>query len=154
MSRSSRFRMIPGASRPALGLALVLGALLGVAPGLVACGDDDGHDQPDAGPAVLHHVGAAELHGWLEAKDFLLINVHVPNAGEITGTDTHIVYSDTDALAAYIGSDLDAKVVLYCLTDGMTSVAGPALVERGYRQIYVLDGGMNAWTAAGYTLDP
>jgi rhodanese-related sulfurtransferase len=36
----------------------------------------------------------------------------------------------------------------------MSAVAGNALVARGYRGVSELAGGMEAWTAAGYALDP
>jgi len=117
--------------------------------GLDAGGDSAGDElQP-----VLHSITVEELHAALADKDFLLINVHVPREGEIPGTDTHIAYTDIDALAAYIGA-LDTETVLYCKTDKTSLLAGQALVERGYTAIYYLEGGMNAWQAAGYQLDP
>ncbi|MFH2008505.1 MAG: rhodanese-like domain-containing protein [bacterium] len=123
----------------ALGITLLLAA--------AGCGDDNPDPQ-------LGTITPAELNDALQAKDFLLINVHVPNAGEIPGTDTHIPYDDIEALVAYIGTDLDTPVVIYCLSDTMTLIAGPELVDRGYRDVRYLTGGMTAWTQAGYTLDP
>ena len=108
----------------------------------------------DAGQATLGLLTAVELHAALAAKDFLLIDVHTPRAGVVPGTDTSIPFSDVNALAAYIGADLDKKVVLTCLSGGMSDSAGKALIARGYRSVRHLQGGMTAWTAAGYTLDP
>lgn len=108
----------------------------------------------DAGPASLGVMTAAELHAALVAKDFLMTDVHIPRAGVIPGTDTSIPYTDVDGLAAYLGPDLDTRVVLTCRSDYMSGVAGAALVARGYRAVRHLQGGMNAWVAAGYTLDP
>ena len=113
------------------------------------CGDDGNGQDPQLGT-----ITPAELDTALQAKDFLLINVHIPHAGEVPGTDTHIPFDDIDALVAYIGTDLDTPVIIYCLSDGMTLIAGPELVARGYRDIRYLSGGMTAWTQAGYTLDP
>ena len=109
---------------------------------------------PDAGQATLGLITATELHTALATKDFLLIDVHTPRAGVVPGTDTSIVFTDVNGLAAYIGADLDKKVVLTCLSAGMSDSAGKALAKRGYRAILNLQGGMTAWTAAGYTLDP
>ncbi len=115
----------------------------------------DDSSTPDASPQpTLHPMSPQELHAALGSKDFLLVNVHIPDAGEIPGTDTHIPYTDVDAMVAYIGADLGVKVVIYCLTDHMALIAGPSLVQRGYLNIYYLQGGMNAWVAAGFTLDP
>lgn len=105
-------------------------------------------------PAALGVVTVAELHAELAAKDFLLVDVHIPHAGVIPGTDASIPYTDPDAIAALVGAELDQPVVLTCLSGPMSVTAGDALVARGYRAVRWLQGGMNAWTAAGYPLDP
>ena len=110
---------------------------------------------PDAGAATLGMISVADLNTILGngTKDFLLINVHHPYQGDIAGTDQDILYTDTNALSAYIGADLDRKVVVYCMSNYMSGIAGNALVARGYRAIRYLDGGMGAWKSAGYTLE-
>jgi len=99
-------------------------------------------------------VSAKALHDELAAKDFLLVNVHKPDEGEIPGTDAHLTYADVPAIAAWIGPDLMTRVVIYCKSNYMANVAGPALVAKGYCNVRYLDGGMNGWVAAGYALDP
>jgi rhodanese-related sulfurtransferase len=105
-------------------------------------------------PATLGVITVAELSAELAAKDFVMIDVHIPHAGVVPGTDASIAYTDPDAIAAFVGADLDRKVVLTCLGGPMSVTAGDALVARGYRAVRWLQGGMNAWTAAGYALDP
>ena len=134
-----------------------LAALVAVA--FSACVDDAAPSNADTagGDAAVPALGvmsAAELHAALVAKDFVMIDVHVPPAGVIPGTDTRIAYTDIDAIAAYLGADLDTRVVLTCRSDRMSAEAGAALVARGYRAVRHLAGGMNAWVAAGYALDP
>ncbi len=138
-----------------------LGLMLALGPwALTAC--DNNHDaSPDGGtspdsqtPPELHAITPGELDAALADKDFLLINVHIPYEGEVPGTDTHIPYTDIDGLVDYIGPDLTTPVVIYCKSDYMTDIAGPELVTLGYRAITYLSGGMNAWVAAGFTLDP
>jgi len=106
----------------------------------------------DLAPATLAEMSPQQLHTALTSKDFLLIDVHYPNAGSIPGTDARIAYDNIPALLNFIGPNLDTKVVLTCLSGGMSKSAGNALVARGYRNISELQGGMSAWTAAGYTL--
>jgi phage shock protein E len=106
----------------------------------------------DLAPATLGEISPQQLHAALANKDFLLIDVHTPNAGSIPGTDARIAYTDISALVVFIGPDLDTKVVLTCLMGGMSKSAGNALVALGYRNISELTGGMSAWTAAGYSV--
>jgi rhodanese-related sulfurtransferase len=151
--------------RPLLRLSLGLLLCLGTGT-LIAC-DNPSDESPDASappdsnvspdseaPPELHSMAPAELDTALVNKDFVLINVHIPYEGEIPGTDTHIAFTDVDALVAYIGPDPNTAAVLYCKTDYMADIAGPELVARGYRAITTLSGGMNAWVSAGFSLDP
>jgi rhodanese-related sulfurtransferase len=108
----------------------------------------------DGVAATLGSLTVDELHAALPNKDFLLINVHVPDAGEIPGTDKHLTYADVPAIAAYIGTDLGRKVVVYCYSEGMSVPAGQGLVALGYRDVRYLVGGMTAWKAAGYPFTP
>ena len=106
----------------------------------------------DLAPATLGEISPQQLNAALATKDFLLIDVHYPNAGSIPGTDARIAYDNIPALVAFIGPDLNTKVVLTCLMGGMSKSAGNALVARGYRNVSELTGGMTAWTNAGYQL--
>jgi rhodanese-related sulfurtransferase len=122
-----------------------------------AGGDDAGPadaGSSDAGAPTLGLITPTELHAALVTKDFLMIDVHIPYAGVVPGTDTSIAYTNVDGLVGYIGPNLDTRVVLTCYSGGMSSVAGAALVARGYRAVRHLQGGMAAWVAAGYTLTP
>jgi rhodanese-related sulfurtransferase len=105
-------------------------------------------------PASLGVVSPSQLNAELAAKDFLLVNVHVPYEGEIAGTDAHLTYANVPAIAAWLGPDLAVKTVIYCKSNYMASIAGPALVALGYCNVRYLDGGMIGWKAAGYPLSP
>jgi len=113
---------------------------------------DTASSTPDLAPAALGELSPQQLKAALSSKDFLLIDVHFPNAGSIAGTDARIAYNDIPALVAFIGSNPDTKVVLTCYSGHMSKTAGDALVTLGYRNISELTGGTSAWTAAGNTL--
>ena len=116
--------------------------------------EDSEAAEPCAGVTpVVTDLDPDELAAMLESKDFQLINVHTPYAGEIPGTDAHVVFSDVDALEAQLVGDIGARAVLYCRTGPMSLQATQDLVERGYCGIFDLPDGMVGWERAGYTLD-
>lgn len=102
----------------------------------------------------LQRLSPADLHALLQTDAAKIIDVHTPYAGALPGTAAHIVYTDVDAIEAFLGHDRCAEVVLTCLGGPMSKSAGDALVARGYLRVRDLLGGMSAWSAAGYPLEP
>jgi rhodanese-related sulfurtransferase len=121
-------------------------------------GRDDGGTADDAlgvgdaaqGAAELIGVNAEQARAMLESSDVLLIDVRGSSSVRIPGTDAVIDFSRVDDLAAFIGDDLNRRVLLYCNSGNRSSHSGEALVARGYRQIHHLLGGIGAWQHAGY----
>jgi len=103
----------------------------------------------EASPAL---ITVEELNAMLKNKDFTLINVHIPYEGEIPGTDVHIPYNEVEKYADQLPQDKGAKIVLYCRSGSMSAAASKTLVEMGYTNVTDVQGGMNAWKAAGYEL--
>ncbi len=97
-------------------------------------------------------VSPAELTAMMAKKDFPLINVHVPYEGEIEGTDKFVPYDQIGSNLDKLPADKGAKIVLYCRSGSMSTTAANTLVGLGYTNIYELNGGMYAWTGAGYQL--
>ncbi|HIA02064.1 MAG TPA: rhodanese-like domain-containing protein [Myxococcales bacterium] len=112
---------------------------------------DSGTEPPAPTPVPKYQtMSVVELHAQMTQKDFLLINVHVPNEGEIDGTDEHIIYTNTSALVTALNSDKAAKAVLYCKTGPMSTKATKDLVKLGFYNIYDLTGGFVAWKSQGF----
>lgn len=97
-------------------------------------------------------VPPARLRDLLQAKDFVLVNVHVPYEGEIDGTDLFIPYDQVAARRSELPAAKDAKIFVYCRSGRMSSIAAATLVGLGYTNIWELDGGMIAWEASGLKL--
>ena len=88
----------------------------------------------------------------LKNKDFILINVHIPYEGEISGTDLFIPYNAIDQNKEKLPRQKDAKIVLYCRTGRMSAIAAEKLVQLGYTRIFEFHGGMREWERSGRSL--
>jgi rhodanese-related sulfurtransferase len=97
-------------------------------------------------------VSAGGLALLLENKDFPLINVHIPYAGEIDGTDEFIPFDQIEQNPDKLPINKDARLVIYCRSGGMSGISARTLVELGYTDVWNLDGGMIAWEASGWRL--
>jgi rhodanese-related sulfurtransferase len=131
---------------------LALGALAMLALTIVACGAGSSASEPVIKNAAGYaDISVQQLAGMLEQKDLTLVNVHIPYEGEIPKTDLFIAY---DEIAAHLDQlpDKGAAIVLYCRSGSMSTSAAEELVELGYTNVMEVDGGFNAWKAAGYEL--
>jgi rhodanese-related sulfurtransferase len=143
-----------------LSLILMLAILL------AACGGQESADSassvsdlssqtqtvPVEGGGSFTDVSADGLALMLEKKDFPLINVHIPYAGEIEGTDEFIPFDQMEQNLDKLPADKDAKIVLYCRSGSMSGTSARTLVELGYTDVWNVDGGMIAWQASGRPL--
>ena len=98
------------------------------------------------------NISYAEFNRRLEAKDFLLINVHVPYQGEIPGTDLLLPYHSIERQQDRLPADKDTKIVVYCLTGPMGYEAAERLAELGYTRLYHFAAGMRGWVRSGREL--
>ena len=101
---------------------------------------------------ALTEIGADQLAEMLKNKDFLLINTHVPYAGEIEQTDLFIDYQQAAEKISELPADKNAKIVVYCQSDRMSTIAAKVWAQAGYMNLYNLTGGFLAWEEAGYEL--
>ncbi|MBE7554084.1 MAG: rhodanese-like domain-containing protein [Anaerolineales bacterium] len=94
-------------------------------------------------------ISVDQLKSALAHKDFTMINVHIPYEGELPQTDAFIPYNEIEANMSQLPADKNARILLYCRSGRMSDEAAGNLVKLGYTNIVEVDGGMQAWQAAG-----
>jgi rhodanese-related sulfurtransferase len=98
------------------------------------------------------NITVDELQDMLKNKDFVFVNVHIPFEGDIANTDLSIPYNEIDQNLDQLPTK-DARIVLYCRSDRMSSIASETLVGLGYTNVANLEGGMVAWEQAGLPIE-
>ncbi|MEK6983338.1 MAG: rhodanese-like domain-containing protein [Nanoarchaeota archaeon] len=100
--------------------------------------------------ATYKNMSVDELNQQLKNKDFVLVDVHIPEQSHINGTDTFIPYDEIENQLDNLPSEKDSKIVLYCRTGRMSEIAAQKLAEKGYSNVYNVVGGMVEWVKRGY----
>lgn len=126
-----------------LGLVLLVTA--------ISVGCQQGKETPTQ-KASYTTITVQQLNEMLQEKDFTLINVHIPYAGEIPHTDLFIPYNEIEQNADKLPANKRVKLVVYCRSGSMSAIAAKRLVKLGYIRVYDVQGGMRSWQAAGYQL--
>ena len=96
------------------------------------------------------NINPTQLQSMLEIKDFSLVNVHIPYEGEIPQTDLFVPYNQIEENLLQFPQDEGAKIILYCRSGSMSTIAAKTLVELGFNNVWNLDGGMIEWDKHGY----
>lgn len=138
---------------PVIRLSLLL-ALLSLF--IVACAAPSAGTVSSVSSFPKNEAGYAEitvqqLNALLPQKDFTLVNVRGPDDGMFPETDLVIPFADLAASLDKLPAK-DAPIVLYCLTGKTSEAAAETLVAAGYTNVVEVDGGIDAWKAAGYAL--
>ena len=122
---------------------------------LAGCSGSGGSEQSSEPPTTTEADVARPADDFAtfiaQNPDIPLVNVHIPYEDHIEGTDSFVPFdeiSDWDGLP----EDKDAALAIYCRSGNMSATATETLTQMGYTNIVDLEGGMKAWSAAGYDL--
>ena len=98
------------------------------------------------------NIDVNQLKPLLEDDSVFTVNVHIPYAGDIPGTDASIPFNEVARQTDALPTNKDAPVVVYCRSGSMSAKASETLADLGYTRIFNVTGGMNAWKRAGNEL--
>ncbi|MBI2317800.1 MAG: rhodanese-like domain-containing protein [Betaproteobacteria bacterium] len=146
--------------KPRIIFATGLSALLVIVP--AAFGQSAASAKPAARTALglpvvpknaagYRKLSAEQLAASMAGKKFTLVNVHVPFEANLPKTDLSIPFDQIKSSANKLPRK-DAPIVIYCRSGTMSTQAAKDLAAAGYTRVYELDGGFNAWKAAGHRL--
>lgn len=142
-----------GWSLALIALAGLVMPACGSSPSTLPAGDSQtefGQIVPVEGGIQYTDVIPRELNTMLEDKDFFFVNVHAPYDGELPRTDAFIPFDQIADFLDEFPEDTNSKIVLYCRSGSMSATAARELVRLGFTNVFNLDGGFRAWSAAGY----
>ncbi|MBS3074749.1 rhodanese-like domain-containing protein [Candidatus Pacearchaeota archaeon] len=103
--------------------------------------------------AEVRLLKPSEFEEIMKNENAFVINTHAPYMGEIEGTD--LVIEDWENVASHasrLPQDREKPILVYCRSGRMSASAVQQLKELGYKKVYDLEGGMNAWMESGRKL--
>ena len=118
----------------------------------VGCGSDNASPTTARSAAPAPKLVAVQTFADRIAEPGVVtINVHVPNEGNIAGTDLEIPF-DQIGSSTDLPTDLTTPLAVYCRSGNMSATAVKDLRTMGYTDVTELDGGYDAWVASGRTM--
>jgi rhodanese-related sulfurtransferase len=104
-----------------------------------------------AAPSTL--LSPASFAKAVNTPGTVTINVHVPDAGSVRGTDLSIPFDQIGGSKARLPAR-STRLAVYCRSGTMSAIAVLTLRRLGFARIVELRGGMNSWRQTGRPLVP
>lgn len=104
-------------------------------------------------PDYLKVITAPDLNRVMQQSDIFLVDVHIPEQQHIRGTDLFMPYNEVEKHQSKLPENKDIPIYLYCEGGPMGNAAARTLYDLGYRNLYNLEGGAEAWRKAGFDFE-
>lgn len=103
--------------------------------------------------AILEDISVKKFHEMIGSMEGLqLLDVRTPEEtqlGIVAGANM-INVNDPDFAQQVEKLDKEKPVAVYCKAGGRSRRAQTILANQGFKEVYNVDGGFDAWKAAGY----
>ncbi len=104
-------------------------------------------------PENLNMISPQDLHQAMQKKDIFLMDVHIPEQRHIKGTDLFAPFYKIGKYINELPKDKKSPIYIYCKSGPMGNAAAKSLFKSGYTNLYNLEGGVENWLKAGYTVE-
>lgn len=112
-------------------------------------------------PAGIQNVTVEEAKKMVGKEDAFILDVRTPSEFNSSRIEGATLISVTNSGGSSLSPDQllesrinevpkDKKILVYCRSGHRSTSASKILVNAGYSQVYNMEGGINAWTGAGY----
>lgn len=113
------------------------------------------------GPAGIRNVTVEEAKKMVEKGDVFILDVRTPSEFNSSHIEGATLIPVTNSGGSNLNPDQllesrinevpkDKEILVYCRSGHRSTSASKILVNAGYSQVYNMEGGINAWTGAGY----
>ena len=100
------------------------------------------------------NVNVTEAKKMIDKQKVVLVDVRTDGewkAGHLKGAK-HIDISRSDFDKKITALKKSSTVVVYCAVGGRSSRAAGLMAKKGFKKVYNMDGGINAWASKGYPI--
>ena len=101
----------------------------------------------------LERIDATTAHDWIKSGKAVLIDVREPDEW----IKEHVPEAHLVPLSGFNPDDFpkdhDKVAVFHCRSGGRTEAAAPQILQTGFRKVYQLEGGIQAWREAGLAVN-
>lgn len=91
------------------------------------------------------NLNPGEFKTLIEDENVFVVDVHIPEQEHIEGTDEIIPYNEIENNLDKLPEDKNTKIIVYCRSGSMSAESSQKLIDLGYKNVYNLDGGRNAY---------
>jgi len=81
----------------------------------------------------------------IKKGDGYLVDVHIPEQTHIPDTDAFIPYNEISGYTDQLPEDKSTPILVYCRSGSMSKSASKEISRLGYKNVYDLEGGINAY---------
>ncbi len=102
-------------------------------------------------PASVTNINQNQFTSLTQDKKVQVIDVRTPEEiaeGYITGTQLFIDFNGSDFEKKIKALDPNTTYIIYCRSGGRSSKAADYMVNKGFKKVYNLTGGITQWTGS------